>query len=149
MIDRGKKNILGIAIDAVDYESDLARIFHSARMGRPFTVTALAVHGLTTGALDRQQQFRLNAFDLAVPDGQPVRWALNLLYGAGLKDRVYGPKLTLLTCQEAAKQGVSWQDFQQNMRNQIVTQKVIGEEVGGKLSLNKDEEQQYYDDHKA
>jgi peptidyl-prolyl cis-trans isomerase SurA len=50
---------------------------------------------------------------------------------------------------EAAKQGVSWQDFQQNMRNQIVTQKVIGEEVGGKLSLNKDEEQKYYDDHKA
>jgi peptidyl-prolyl cis-trans isomerase SurA len=50
---------------------------------------------------------------------------------------------------EAAKQGVSWQDFQQNMRNQIVTQKVIGEEVGGKLSLSKDEEQKYYDDHKA
>jgi peptidyl-prolyl cis-trans isomerase SurA len=50
---------------------------------------------------------------------------------------------------EAAKQGVSWQDFQQNMRNQIVTQKVIGEEVGGKLSLSKDDEQKYYDDHKA
>jgi peptidyl-prolyl cis-trans isomerase SurA len=50
---------------------------------------------------------------------------------------------------EAAKQGISWQDFQQNMRNQIITQKVIGEEVGGKLSLNKDEEQKYYDDHKA
>jgi peptidyl-prolyl cis-trans isomerase SurA len=50
---------------------------------------------------------------------------------------------------EAAKQGISWQDFQQNMRNQIVTQKVIGEEVGGKLSLSKDEEQKYYDDHKA
>lgn len=50
---------------------------------------------------------------------------------------------------EAAKQGVSWQDFQQNMRNQIITQKVIGEEVGGKLSLNKDEEQKFYDEHKS
>jgi peptidyl-prolyl cis-trans isomerase SurA len=50
---------------------------------------------------------------------------------------------------EASKQGVSWQDFQQNMRNQIITQKVIGEEVGGKLNLSKDEEQKYYDDHKA
>src|SRR5580658_3616500 len=50
---------------------------------------------------------------------------------------------------EAAKQGISWEDFKQNMRNQIITQKVIGEEVGGKLSLSKDEEQKFYDDHKS
>jgi peptidyl-prolyl cis-trans isomerase SurA len=50
---------------------------------------------------------------------------------------------------EAAKQGISWEDFQQNMRNQIITQKVIGEEVGGHLSLTKEEEQQYYDQHKS
>jgi peptidyl-prolyl cis-trans isomerase SurA len=49
---------------------------------------------------------------------------------------------------EAAKQGVSWQDFLQNMRNKIVTQKVIGEEVGGRLSLTKEEEQKFYDEHK-
>src|SRR5260370_14619253 len=41
---------------------------------------------------------------------------------------------------EATKQGISWEDFKQNMRNQIVTQKVIGEEVGGHLALNKEEE---------
>lgn len=50
---------------------------------------------------------------------------------------------------EATKQGVSWEDFKQNMLNQIVTQKVIGEEVGGKLSLTKEEEQKFYDEHKA
>jgi peptidyl-prolyl cis-trans isomerase SurA len=50
---------------------------------------------------------------------------------------------------EAAKQGVSWEDFRQNMRNKIVTQKVIGEEVGGRLSLTKEEEQKFYDDHKS
>jgi len=49
---------------------------------------------------------------------------------------------------EATKQGVSWEDFRQNMRNKIVTQKVIGEEVGTHLSLGKDEEQQFYDQHK-
>ena len=49
---------------------------------------------------------------------------------------------------EATKQGVSWEDFRQNMRNKIVTQKVIGEEVGTHLSLGKDEEQQFYDEHK-
>lgn len=50
---------------------------------------------------------------------------------------------------EATKQGVSWEDFKQNMRNQIITQKVIGEEVGGKLSIGKEEVQKFYDDHKS
>jgi len=50
---------------------------------------------------------------------------------------------------EATKQGVSWEDFKQNMRNQIITQKVIGEEVGGKLAIGKDEVQKFYDDHKS
>jgi peptidyl-prolyl cis-trans isomerase SurA len=51
---------------------------------------------------------------------------------------------------EAQKQGVSWEDFQQNMRNQIITQKVISEEVGSHLSApTKEEEQQFYDSHKS
>ena len=50
---------------------------------------------------------------------------------------------------EATKQGVSWEDFKQNMRNQIITQKVIGEEVGGHLSVTKEEEEKFYEDHKA
>src|ERR1700719_2081568 len=49
----------------------------------------------------------------------------------------------------AASQGISYEDFKQNMRNQIITQKVIGEEVGGHLSITKDEIQQFYDAHKA
>jgi peptidyl-prolyl cis-trans isomerase SurA len=50
---------------------------------------------------------------------------------------------------EATKQGISWEDFKQNMRNQIITQKVIGTEVGEHLSLTKDEEQKFYDEHKS
>jgi len=49
---------------------------------------------------------------------------------------------------EATKQGISWEDFKQNMKNQMITQKVIGEEVGGHLSITKDEEQKFYDEHK-
>ena len=49
---------------------------------------------------------------------------------------------------EAVKQGVSWEDYKQNMRNKIVTQKVIGEEVGSHLSLNKEEAEKFYDEHK-
>ena len=68
---------------------------------RPLTVSALAVHGLMTGASDIEQKYRLNHFDLLVPDGQPVRWALNTLLHAGLKERVYGPNLTLRVCEAA------------------------------------------------
>ena len=50
---------------------------------------------------------------------------------------------------EAVKQGVSWEDFKQNMRNQIIIQKVIGDEVGGKLSISKEEIQKFYDEHKS
>lgn len=50
---------------------------------------------------------------------------------------------------EAVKQGISWEDFKQNMRNKIITQKVIGEEVGAHLSITKEEEQKFYDDHKS
>jgi peptidyl-prolyl cis-trans isomerase SurA len=49
---------------------------------------------------------------------------------------------------EASKQGVSWEDFKQNMRNKIITEKVIGEEVGAHLSLTKDEEEKFYEEHK-
>src|ERR1700683_1171396 len=48
----------------------------------------------------------------------------------------------------ATAQGISYEDFKQNMRNQIVTQKVIGEEVGSHLSIPKEEEQKFYDEHK-
>ena len=48
----------------------------------------------------------------------------------------------------ATAQGISYEDFKQNMRNQIITRKVIGEEVGAHLSITKEEEQQFYDEHK-
>ncbi len=48
----------------------------------------------------------------------------------------------------ATAQGISYEDFKQNMRNQIITRKVIGEEVGAHLSITKEEEQQFYNEHK-
>ena len=48
----------------------------------------------------------------------------------------------------ATAQGISYEDFKQNLRNQIITQKVIGEEVGSHLSMSKEEIQKYYDEHK-
>lgn len=106
MLNAGKRNVLGILIDAADYEGACDAIFTAARKKQKLTVTALAVHGLMTGAMDREHQFRLNHFDLLLPDGQPVRWALNLFYHAGLSDRVYGPNLTMKICEGAADKGI-------------------------------------------
>jgi peptidyl-prolyl cis-trans isomerase SurA len=50
---------------------------------------------------------------------------------------------------KATEQGISWEDFKQNKRNQIITQKVIGEEVGSHLSITKEEAQKFYDEHKS
>src|SRR6201993_695949 len=49
----------------------------------------------------------------------------------------------------AASQGISYEDFKQNMRNQIITQQVMGREVGSHLNITKEEEQKFYDEHKA
>ncbi len=49
----------------------------------------------------------------------------------------------------AQSQGVSYEDFKQNLRNQIITQEVIGREVGSHLAPTKQEEQQFYEQHKS
>lgn len=106
MIQKGKHSVLGINVHAVDYEGALATILNAAEKGLPCAVSALAVHGVMTGALDPVHAARLNGLDLVVPDGQPVRWALNWLYGVNLPNRVYGPRLTLLAVEECAKRGL-------------------------------------------
>lgn len=101
MIDRGKHNLLGVLVNAVDYDAATDRILTAAKQGVRCTCTALAVHGIMTGVQDISHNHRLNRFDMVVPDGQPVRWGLNLLYGLGLPDRVYGPNLMLECCRAA------------------------------------------------
>ena len=56
---------------------------------------------------------------------------------------------TLDDLEKAAEaQGVSYEDFKQNLRNQIITQQVIGREVGQRLNITKEDEQAYYNEHK-
>ena len=49
----------------------------------------------------------------------------------------------------AQAQGASYEEFKQNLRNQIITQRVIGQEVGSKLSMNKDDVAKFYNEHRA
>jgi len=106
MIDRGKRSVLGVLVDAVDYEAATERIVEAAQQRKGMAITALAVHGVMTGVEDAEHNSRLNSFDLVTPDGQPVRWALNWLHGAGLSDRVYGPELTIRVLARCAEDGL-------------------------------------------
>jgi N-acetylglucosaminyldiphosphoundecaprenol N-acetyl-beta-D-mannosaminyltransferase len=106
-VDGGKHNVLGVLVDSVDYDAAIAQVLAAARQCRPVSLTALAVHGVMTGVRDPQHQARLNAFDIVAPDGQPVRWALNVLYGAGLRDWVSGPELTGRVLSRMAEEGLS------------------------------------------
>jgi len=49
----------------------------------------------------------------------------------------------------AQAQGISFEDFKQNMRNQIITQQVIGREVGSRLNISKEDEEKFYEEHKS
>ena len=47
----------------------------------------------------------------------------------------------------AAEQGVSYEDFKQNIRNQVITQQVVRDEVGRHLNVTPSQEQAYYQQH--
>jgi N-acetylglucosaminyldiphosphoundecaprenol N-acetyl-beta-D-mannosaminyltransferase len=106
MIDLGKKNILGVLVNVIDYEAATGKIVAAAKSQQNLTATALAVHGVMTRVLDPVQRYRLNQFDLATPYGQPVRWALAWLHKAKLADRVYGPTLMLKICEKAQQEAL-------------------------------------------
>ncbi len=51
--------------------------------------------------------------------------------------------------QKAAEaQGVSWEDFKASIRNRIITQEVIRDQVGRHVNISPSEIQKYYDEHK-
>ena len=49
----------------------------------------------------------------------------------------------------AQAQGVSFEEFKQNMKDNILTQKVIQQEVGAHISVTTQEMQEYYNQHKS
>jgi exopolysaccharide biosynthesis WecB/TagA/CpsF family protein len=97
-----KHDLLGIGISATTYEEAIAAIIAAARQRQSAVVSLHAVHAVVTASADPELREKVNQFDLVAPDGQPVRWALNWLYQAGLSERVYGPELMLRLCAAAA-----------------------------------------------
>jgi peptidyl-prolyl cis-trans isomerase SurA len=49
--------------------------------------------------------------------------------------------------EEAKKQGISFEDYKESVRTRVVTQQVIGQEVGAKLHITDEEVQAFYKKH--
>ena len=49
----------------------------------------------------------------------------------------------------AQQQGVSYEEFKQNMENGIITQEVIQKEVGQHINVTAEEQNQFYEEHKS
>jgi peptidyl-prolyl cis-trans isomerase SurA len=46
-------------------------------------------------------------------------------------------------------QGLNWEDFKNNIRSHLMTQKVIGQEVGSHINIPESESKKFYEEHKA
>jgi N-acetylglucosaminyldiphosphoundecaprenol N-acetyl-beta-D-mannosaminyltransferase len=101
--DPAKVSILGIPLALTDYERTMDWIDEtvSAR-GRGY-VSAAAVHLVMVSQEDVETRDAVLGCSLAVPDGQPLVWAMRSLgYDAS---RVYGPDLMARYCERSAKTG--------------------------------------------
>jgi exopolysaccharide biosynthesis WecB/TagA/CpsF family protein len=101
-----KADLFGVGVSVTTYEEAAETIIAAAQQKQSAVVSCHAVHALVTAATEPALREKVNRFDMVTPDGQPVRWALNILHAAGLEERVYGPELMLRLCRRAAEEGV-------------------------------------------
>lgn len=102
-----KVRLFSINYTVTDYEQASDIIIEKARLHLPFSVFALPVHGVVEALNNPAMQNAVDKADMIVPDGQPIRWAMNSFYKVGLKDRVYGPLLTKYVLEKANNLGLS------------------------------------------
>ena len=101
-----KRDVFGVEVSVTSCQQATECIMQAANAAQSAVVSCHAVHALVTTANDESLRAAANDFEMITPDGQPVRWALNTLHGCRLRERVYGPQLTLDVCQSAAEEGV-------------------------------------------
>jgi exopolysaccharide biosynthesis WecB/TagA/CpsF family protein len=101
-----KYDVLGVEVSATTYDEVVRLLIAAARRRQPTLATFVPVHAIVTAAMQDRYRYRVNAFNVVAPDGQPIRWALNFLHKTGLPERVCGPESMLRLCQRAADEGV-------------------------------------------
>jgi N-acetylglucosaminyldiphosphoundecaprenol N-acetyl-beta-D-mannosaminyltransferase len=102
--DVPKRSLLGVPVALVDYAETMAVLDGMIASRERGYVCAVPVHGVMVARHDAEMRAALHGASLAVPDGRPLVWALNLL-GEHLDDRVYGPELMDRYCARCAEAG--------------------------------------------
>lgn len=102
-----KYNLFGVWISAVTYADVVEAVISAAREHRSAVAGFFAVHAVITSSRDAALREKVNEFDMIAPDGQPVRWALNLLYRTGLPSNIRGSDAMWQICKRAAKEQVA------------------------------------------
>jgi N-acetylglucosaminyldiphosphoundecaprenol N-acetyl-beta-D-mannosaminyltransferase len=102
-----KVDIFSIPYAVVNYNSAALEIIEQAKNRTSYAVYALPVHGVVENKQNPSFAEAVKKADMIVPDGQPIRWAMNNFHKVGLKDRVYGPLLTLRVLEEANELGLN------------------------------------------
>src|SRR5947209_16450291 len=96
--------VLGVPLAISDYEHVLDWMEALIAAGDRAYVTAAAVNLVMSAQEDAATREAVLGATLAVPDGQPLVWALRAL-GHAHATRVYGPDLMAHFCARAARRG--------------------------------------------
>ena len=97
--------VLGMRVDATDYEAASDQIVQWGREGRSRFVCVASVNNVIQSLDNAAFLEAMNASDLTTSDGMPLVWALHRL-GLRQASRVYGPTLTPKVWEKAAVAGV-------------------------------------------
>ena len=102
-----RRDLFGVPVSATTVEDAAQAVIAAGELGVGAVVSCFSTHALVEASSDAELRPMAQSFEMITPDGQPVRWALNLLYRAGLKEPVTGRALTRVVCGLASKSGVS------------------------------------------
>jgi N-acetylglucosaminyldiphosphoundecaprenol N-acetyl-beta-D-mannosaminyltransferase len=97
--------ILGMRVDSTGYADAAGRVTGWAREGQSRYVCCASVNNVMEAFDSVEFRQIMNTADLVTPDGMPLVWGLRLL-GARGASRVYGPDLTALVLEAAARDGL-------------------------------------------
>jgi N-acetylglucosaminyldiphosphoundecaprenol N-acetyl-beta-D-mannosaminyltransferase len=98
-------SVLGVPLALTDYDETLDWMDAMVAARAKGYLTAAAVHLVMVAQEDEETREAVLGASLAVPDGQPLVWALRAL-GHRTASRVYGPDLMARYCDRAAQTGV-------------------------------------------
>jgi len=99
--------VLGTPVACVTYESALEVVKQLAKEPRPTAVCPANTHIVAEARHEPEFARIMKTFDVVLPDGMPIVWAMNLR-GGGLSDRVYGPYFTRHALQNCPR---PWRHF--------------------------------------